>query len=129
MIERRLWRNMDWGLLASAVLIGLIGVATIFSAAHRGPDPNLYLRQLAFLTVGTAGLVAVLLVDYRSLTDHGPLLYVGAVVVLLSIDPILTLWAGLPYPLFIGIARLFGRRPPRRRTRSQLRVRPCQPRA
>ena len=82
MIERRLWRNMDWGLLASAVLIGLIGVATIFSAAHRGPDPNLYLRQLAFLAVGTAGLVAVLLVDYRSLTDHGPLLYVGAIVVL-----------------------------------------------
>jgi ATP-binding cassette subfamily B protein len=39
-----------------------------------------------------------------------PVLYAGAVVVLLSIDPILTLWAALPYPLFIGIARLFGRR-------------------
>jgi ATP-binding cassette subfamily B protein len=39
-----------------------------------------------------------------------PVLYLGAIVVMLAVDPILTLWVLAPYPLFIGIARLFGRR-------------------
>jgi ATP-binding cassette subfamily B protein len=39
-----------------------------------------------------------------------PVLYLGAVVVMLAVDPILTLWVLSPYPLFVGIARLFGRR-------------------
>lgn len=39
-----------------------------------------------------------------------PVLYLGAVVVMLSRDPVLTFWALLPFPLFILVARLFGRR-------------------
>jgi ATP-binding cassette subfamily B protein len=39
-----------------------------------------------------------------------PVLYLGAVVVMVSLDPILTFWALAPYPLFILVARLFGRR-------------------
>jgi ATP-binding cassette subfamily B protein len=39
-----------------------------------------------------------------------PVLYAGAIAVMLAIDPLLTLWVVAPYPLFIGIARLFGRR-------------------
>jgi ATP-binding cassette subfamily B protein len=39
-----------------------------------------------------------------------PVLYAGAIGVMLVIDPILALWVIAPYPLFIGIARLFGRR-------------------
>ncbi|MFQ5697710.1 MAG: ABC transporter ATP-binding protein [Myxococcota bacterium] len=39
-----------------------------------------------------------------------PVLYAGAIGVMLSIDPVLLLWAGMPYPLFIAIARYFGRR-------------------
>ncbi len=38
-----------------------------------------------------------------------PVLYLGAVVVMASIDPWLTLWALLPFPLFILVARYFGR--------------------
>ena len=39
-----------------------------------------------------------------------PFLYVGAIAVMLSIDATLTLWVLLPYPLFILITRLYGRR-------------------
>jgi ATP-binding cassette subfamily B protein len=39
-----------------------------------------------------------------------PVLYLGAVAVMLAIDPILTLWVLAPYPLFVGISRVFGRR-------------------
>ena len=39
-----------------------------------------------------------------------PILYVGAIGVMLVVDWHLALWVILPYPLFIGIAQLFGRR-------------------
>ncbi len=39
-----------------------------------------------------------------------PVLYVGAIGVMLAVDWRLALWVILPYPLFVGIARLFGRR-------------------
>jgi ATP-binding cassette subfamily B protein len=38
-----------------------------------------------------------------------PVLYLGALIVMLSIDPWLTLWALVPFPLFILVARIFGR--------------------
>ncbi len=39
-----------------------------------------------------------------------PFLYVGAIAVMLSTDATLTLWVLLPYPIFILITRLYGRR-------------------
>lgn len=39
-----------------------------------------------------------------------PILYIGAIGVMLAVDWRLALWVILPYPLFIGVARLFGRR-------------------
>ncbi|HVR30790.1 MAG TPA: ABC transporter ATP-binding protein [Thermoanaerobaculia bacterium] len=39
-----------------------------------------------------------------------PVLYVGAIAVMLGIDVRLTLWMLLPYPLFILITRFYGRR-------------------
>jgi ATP-binding cassette subfamily B multidrug efflux pump len=39
-----------------------------------------------------------------------PVLYVGAFAVMFWIDWVLALWVLLPYPLFIAIARVFGRR-------------------
>ncbi len=39
-----------------------------------------------------------------------PFLYLGAIGVMLAVDWRLALWVILPYPLFVGIARLFGRR-------------------
>ena len=38
-----------------------------------------------------------------------PVLYLGAIVVMASLDPWLTLWALLPFPLFVLVARSFGR--------------------
>ena len=39
-----------------------------------------------------------------------PILYIGALAVMLTIDPWLTLWALLPFPLFVIFARYFARR-------------------
>lgn len=48
-----------------------------------------------------------------------PILYLLAVGVMFTIDPVLTFFVVLPYPLFIGIGRVFGRRLHRANLRSQ----------
>lgn len=39
-----------------------------------------------------------------------PILYLGAIGVMLAVDWRLALWVIVPYPLFVGVARLFSRR-------------------
>jgi rod shape determining protein RodA len=81
-IDRRLLLNIDWVMLGAAILLALIGIATIHSATHGGSAANLYLKQCALLGLGLVGLVVALSVDYRRLADRALLLYLAAVAAL-----------------------------------------------
>jgi len=74
-IDRRLVYNMDWVLTGAALVLTLVGVAMVYSATHSGRNPDLYLKQLALVAVGTLGLVLAATVDYRRLADRAMLLY------------------------------------------------------
>jgi len=74
-IDRRLVYNMDWVLAGAALVLALVGVAMVYSATHSGRNPDLYLKQLALVGVGTLGLVLAATVDYRRLADRAMLLY------------------------------------------------------
>jgi rod shape determining protein RodA len=66
---------MDWVLAGAALVLALVGVAMVYSATHSGRNPDLYLKQLALVGVGTLGLVLAATVDYRRLADRAMLLY------------------------------------------------------
>ncbi len=74
-IDRRLVYNVDWVLTGAALVLALVGVAMVYSATHSGRNPDLYLKQLALVGVGTLGLVLAATVDYRRLADRAMLLY------------------------------------------------------
>jgi rod shape determining protein RodA len=84
-IDRRLVANVDWPLLAAALLIGLIGVATIASVTRSGPAAGLYLKQLSLLALGVVLLVLATSVDYRRLVDRSPLLYLLGLAALVAV--------------------------------------------
>ena len=88
-IDRRLLFNVDWVLLATALVLSLVGVFTILSATHQGRFKELYLTQLVLLALGFLALLGVLTLDYRRLVDRAPALYLVAV-------------AGLAYLLVFG---------------------------
>ena len=73
MLERRLYRALDWPLVATLALLTGIGLALIYSATY---DPTAARggselgRQLAAIAVGLAAGVALLVIDYRTLADH-----------------------------------------------------------
>jgi rod shape determining protein RodA len=84
-IDRRLVHNIDWVLLGATLTLALVGVAMVYSATHTGRTPDLYLKQLTLVGLGTLGLVVASTVDYRRLADRAVLLYALSVVALLYV--------------------------------------------
>ncbi len=77
--------NVDWVLTGATLALALVGVAMVYSATHSGRNPDLYLKQLALVGVGTLGLVLAATIDYRRLADRAMLLYALSAVSLLYV--------------------------------------------
>ena len=101
-IDRRFVYNVDWVLLGGALALALVGVAMVYSATHSGRSPDLYLKQLALVGVGTLGLVTAATLDYRRLADRAVLLYALSVVALLYVLRFAPVIAGTRRWIVIG---------------------------
>ena len=78
--------------LAGAVIgLAVFGVLMVYSASRdkleaAGSDPAFYLkRQAAFVVVGVVAMVITAAVDYRRLADFAPILFAGAMLLLLGV--------------------------------------------
>jgi rod shape determining protein RodA len=85
------WRHVDVLLLAAVAAISALGLVMIYSATRNQQavtalGGGYYLkRQAIFMVVGVLAMAAVAFVDYRSLQDVSPAVYVGTVLVLLLV--------------------------------------------
>ena len=85
-MDRRVWRNYDFVLLGTTLLLLLYSVAMIYSASHaidRVKDSAI--RQAIFAAVGLALSIVVTAIDYRLLDAFGIPIYVVTVVLLLAV--------------------------------------------
>jgi rod shape determining protein RodA len=100
MFNRRLYRYLDWPLVAAVYALCVIGVLMIYSTtgdATRAATARLFLIQIYAILIGTVAFVICLSVDYRSLADRAHVLY-------------LVVLGTLLYVLVFGVARGGGRR-------------------
>lgn len=81
-VDRRVLFSLDWVLLGAALLLCLIGVATIGSATQTGRYHGLHVKQLYLVGAGLLLLLLSLALDYRRLVDRAPLFYLVALVAL-----------------------------------------------
>ncbi|GEA16412.1 MAG: rod shape determining protein RodA [Moorella sp. (in: firmicutes)] len=87
MLERRLWRNLDYYFVGSIITLLLISLAVLSSAAANvATDPYYYVKkQLIWIFVGLAGLTAVLLIDYGQLKRYQYPLYILNLILLSAV--------------------------------------------
>lgn len=78
MFDKRLLKNFDWGLLVITLLLCLIGILTIYSAAK-----PYYLKQFASLGLGLVACMTLFSIDYHKWARWAPLLYLAGLVLLL----------------------------------------------
>ncbi len=84
-IDRRLIQHFEWPLFGIALLLGVIGVGNLISAApgSAATIPPTAWRQLLWLGVGLSLLLASLMPDYRTLERLAIPAYVACIVALL----------------------------------------------
>jgi len=78
MIDRRLLKNFDWGILLVALLLSLIGVMTIYSATRPvldGGQQAFYWRQFYWIGFCLLCFLFVISVDYRWLIKFAYLFF------------------------------------------------------
>ncbi len=71
-------RHLDWSIVALALALALVGLATIFSATKgQGPTPytGMVVRQMVALLLGLSLMAALAFVDYHKLREWAVLFY------------------------------------------------------
>jgi len=88
MFDRRLVQNFDWGLLGLTLLLGIIGLITLYSAVTAGmPEPQrvLCLKQLIWFCIGLVVMVVCFLFDYKLLERWGFPFYILCIALLIAV--------------------------------------------
>ncbi len=70
MFDRRLIQYFDWGLLGLTLILGGMGILTVYSAVTAGaPTPQriLYLKQIAWFGIGLGAMACAFVFNYKQL--------------------------------------------------------------
>jgi rod shape determining protein RodA len=88
MFDRRYVQHFDWGLLGLAVVLGSLGLLTLYSAvmsATPTPQKTLYIKQLIWYGTGFAIMVSSLLLNYKLLDRWAYVFYVLGILLLVCV--------------------------------------------
>src|SRR6202011_514846 len=78
-------RDYDWWLLATAFAVCGIGVLEIWSATHASHLAGMHTHQMYWVLLGALLMVLISRVDYHTIMDQAPLLYLIAMVALVAV--------------------------------------------
>ena len=79
MFDRRFIQYFDWGLFALAVILGSIGLATLYSVVNAGalaPEKTLYFKQLIWFCAGIALMIISFVFNYKFLDRYAQPIYI-----------------------------------------------------
>src|SRR5258708_39915467 len=85
MARYRSFRDMDWPLLAISLIICALGVLQIFSATHDTRWQDAWWKQIVWIGLALALMMAVTAIDYHALLRQMPLLYVASISALVGV--------------------------------------------
>jgi rod shape determining protein RodA len=85
MKERPRVQDFDWVLLAIVAAITGIGVLEIYSSTHASGMAGIQWKQLMWIGLGIAGMFLISQIDYHTLLDQAPGLYIFGIATLLIV--------------------------------------------
>jgi len=87
MFDRRLIQNFDWSLLSLALILGFLGLVTLYSSVTAGTQvPQIeYYKQLVWYLVGLIFLVISFLFNYKTFDRWGYIIYILCISLLVGV--------------------------------------------
>lgn len=89
-MRKRELKNMEWGLLISAIILSIIGIIALFSATQETGYEE-FQKQIIWVVVSLVAMVIVMLIDYEVLVKISPVFYGIFIILLIAVlftDPI-----------------------------------------
>jgi rod shape determining protein RodA len=77
------WKDFDWALLGAAVLLSAISLTEIYSATKNMNGDMAFYKQAIFVCAGIVVMFVIAAVDYHTISEHIPWLYLGSVAILI----------------------------------------------
>jgi rod shape determining protein RodA len=90
-MEIRRWRDLDWAILGSVIVLLIIGILALHSATLNAVAGNglplrpVFDRQIIYIIIGLLLMGAMMLFDYRLLSSLARPLYIGIVLLLSAV--------------------------------------------
>lgn len=78
------WKDSDWALLGSALLIAVMGIVQIYSATAGTRFAGAHVRQIYWVFLGIGLLLLVCFYDYHNLLNYAPWFYLVVLVLLVT---------------------------------------------
>jgi rod shape determining protein RodA len=78
-------RDYDWWLLATAFAICGVGILEIWSATHTSHLAGMHTHQVEWVGLGFILMLLVSRLDYHTIMDQAPILYLIAIIALISV--------------------------------------------
>jgi rod shape determining protein RodA len=85
MKDRTHIHDFDWVLLAIVFAICLMGMLEIYSSTHNSAMAGMHWRQAIWIGLGIIGMLAISRLDYHTLLDQAPILYLIGIAALLAV--------------------------------------------
>ena len=83
-MRKRELKNMEWGLLISAIILSIIGIIALFSATQETGYEE-FQKQIIWVVVSLVAMVIVMLIDYEVLVKISPVFYGIFIILLIAV--------------------------------------------
>jgi rod shape determining protein RodA len=78
-------QDWDWPLAAIVTAISTLGVLEVYSSTHASGMAGMHWKQLMWIGIGLAGMFLISRIDYHTLMDQAPILYLFGLATLLVV--------------------------------------------
>jgi rod shape determining protein RodA len=88
MFDKRIYENIDWGLIGLTLLLCSTGLVVLYSAVHAGSSTShqiFFKKQLIWFSGGLVCMIIMSLINYKSLEKWGIWIYIGCVCLLIAV--------------------------------------------
>ena len=83
-MRKRELKNIEWGLLISAIILSIIGIIALFSATQETGYEE-FQKQIIWVAVSLVAMVIVMLIDYEVLVKISPVFYGIFIILLIAV--------------------------------------------
>ena len=80
-MKKRIFKNMEWGILICTILLILIGLVALFSATQNTQYDE-FRKQIIWLCISIPIFIVILFIDYEIVAKAAPVFY-GIILILL----------------------------------------------